>query len=51
MQYVPDPGDSAMRQAQVRECIKSLPYPDHLIETAGPRRTEMVARMQELGIS
>ena len=51
LQYVPDPGDSAMRQAQVRECIKSLPYPDHLIETAGPRRTEMVARMQELGIS
>ena len=42
IQYVPDPGDSALRQQQVRAAIPAFPYADHLIETAGPERQAMV---------
>ena len=48
--YVPDPEDSPVRQDQVRALIQSFPYNDHLVETAGPLRQEMIARMRELNI-
>ncbi len=51
LQYVPDPGDSTLRQQQVRDCFKSFPYTQHLIDTGGPLRHQMVARMRELSIS
>ena len=51
LQYVPDPGDSPQQQQQVRECFKSNPFTDHLIETAGPLRKQMVSRLHELGIA
>ena len=49
--YVPDPGDSPRRREQVRALIRPFPYTDHLIETAGPRRRAMVARLRELAIA
>ena len=48
--YVPDPEDSPVRQEQVRALIQSFPYNDHLVETAGPLRQEMIARLRALGI-
>ena len=48
--HVPDPEDSPVRQDQVRALIQFFPYNDHLVETAGTLRQEMIARLRALGI-
>lgn len=40
-----------LRVGQFRALIRPFPYTDHLIETAGPRRRAMVARLRELAIA
>ena len=39
---------TSLQVGQFRALIRPFPYTDHLIETAGPRRRAMVARLREL---